>query len=146
MKKLTIATLIISVCLSSNVMAKKNSHYDYARVVRTSPVYEYVEHQIPIQTCHNIDHRHHAPKHKSVVPTVVGGIIGGTVGHTIGSNRSNKQVGLIAGTVVGAVIGSEIGADRHHRREPSRHCSTSYQVERERILTGYDVCLQISRP
>ncbi len=148
MKKLTVTTLIIAAFLSPGVMAHNQSHsdYDYARVTSVTPVYDYVEHRVPIQTCEDIDYRHHAPErgHSSVVPIVVGGVIGGVVGHTIvGSSRTDKQIGTIAGTVIGATIGSTIETGGgHHRHEPIHRCSTTYQVEYEKVLIGYDVTYQ----
>ncbi len=140
MKKLTVTTIVITACLSTNVMAKNYSDHDYARVVSSIPVYENVERRVPIQTCRNIDYRHREPEHSSVVPIVVGGVIGGVVGHSIGSNRTNKQIGTVAGTVIGATIGASIdNGGQHHHHEPERSCSTTYQVDYERVLVGYDV-------
>jgi len=142
MKKLTVTTLAITACLSTNVMAKNYSNNEYARVVSATPVYEQIEHRVPIQTCRNIDNRHSTPEHNhsSVVPVVVGGVIGGVVGHSIGSNRTNKQIGMIAGSVIGATIGANVDTGGQHRqREPDRLCSTTYQIEYEQVLIGYDV-------
>ncbi|WED22826.1 hypothetical protein L3Q72_05385 [Vibrio sp. JC009] len=46
MNKLIIISLAITACFSSGVMAKHNSNYDYARVVKATPVYDYVTHRI----------------------------------------------------------------------------------------------------
>ncbi|MHA2937214.1 glycine zipper 2TM domain-containing protein [Vibrio sp. RC27] len=136
----TVTTALITICLSPTVMAKRSSHYDYARVVKATPVYEHIRHRVPVETCRkNGGSRHLSnPKHTSVGPAIVGGVIGGTVGHAIGSNRANKQVGLIAGSIIGATIGANISHGNGHH-SPSRHCSTSFQVNHERVLVGYDV-------
>lgn len=141
MNKLTITTLMTAACLSTNVMAKNNAHYDYARVVEATPVYEQIERRIPIEECRYNGHRKPNPtKHNSALPTVAGAIIGGTVGHTIGKNKNNKQFGLVAGSVIGAVIGSEVSSNQqHHHKAPGKSCTTSYQVEYEQVLTGYNV-------
>lgn len=142
MKKLTVTTLIITACLSTNVMAKHYSHNDYARVISVTPVYDYVANRIPVETCRNIDYRHHAPepKHQSAVPVVVGGVIGGVVGHSIGSNRGDKRIGAIAGTVIGATIGASIEqGGEHHYHGSGNHCTTTYQVDYVQVIVGYDV-------
>lgn len=139
MKKLTLTTLIVTVCLSSNAMAKRNSHHDFAKVIKARPVYETITHKIAMDGCHHRDHRKSSQHtHNSAVPTVVGGIIGGAVGHAIGHNKSNKKVGLVAGTLLGAAIGSEIEVS-HHRHKPHHSCRPRYRYKHEEILVGYDV-------
>ncbi|PWI33477.1 hypothetical protein DI392_08370 [Vibrio albus] len=145
MKKLTVTAIIITACLSTNVMAREHARYDYARVVSSTPVYDHIARRVPIQTCRNNDHRYHSPRPKdsSVVPVVVGGVIGGAVGHSIGSSRTDKQIGMIAGTVIGATIGANIEqGGQHHHQAPGHQCSTTYQVEYEQVLIGFDVIYQ----
>lgn len=141
MKSLTTLTLTL-LALSSTVSAKPaNHHYDYAKVVRATPVYDYVKRRIPVEECWQSDYRP-SKKRKSHVPTVVGSIIGGAVGHAIGHNKSNKKVGMVAGAALGAAIGSDVGEKsrgRHYDYHPQQHCETSYHVEREQRLTGYKV-------
>lgn len=143
MKKLTAATVLVAVCLSPTVMAKKQHHDDYARVIEATPVYEDVPHRVPIQSCqiqHGHSHKPSRPAHNSLAPVIVGGVIGGTVGHAIGSNHDNKQIGLIAGSIIGATIGANINSgDSHYQHHPERDCSTTYRIEYEQVLVGYDV-------
>ncbi len=139
MKKLTVTALVITACLSTNVMADKYSHNDYAKVVNAIPVYKHIANRVPIQTCQNTGYRNHDPEHRSAVPVVVGGVIGGVVGHSIGSSRPDKQIGMIAGTVIGATIGANINNGQHYQHTPGYRCSTTYQVKHEQVLIGYNV-------
>lgn len=145
MTKLTVSVVLVGVCLSPTVMAKKQPYDGYGRVIQTTPVYEYIAHRVPVQSCeiqHGHPHRPSNPSHNSIGPAIVGGVIGGAVGHAIGSSHGNKQVGVIAGSIIGATIGANInhGDSRPQRRpEPERDCSVTYRVEHEQVLVGYDV-------
>lgn len=124
MKKLTVAIVLASVCLSPTVMAKKQHHDQYARVVVATPVHKHVTHRVPVQR-HQINngHKRQASKstHNSLGTAIFGGVIGGTIGHAIGSNHDNKQVGVIVGSIIGATIGANIGNADLHDQHRSGH-------------------------
>ena len=146
MKKFTVATVFVTVCLSPTVLAKKQPHYDYARVMKARPMYERVAQRVPVQHCETYnDHssRLSNPSHKTLGPAIVGGVVGGTVGHAISSNHGHKHIGVIAGSIVGATIGVNINKGQQHQQHTrERHCSTTYRLQHKRVLVGYDVMYQ----
>lgn len=133
MKKLIIATLLASGILSSQAIAA-NQYYDYGKIIKVQPVYQYVTISGPQKECYRVRDLGH---HNNAAPTIVGTIVGGVIGNAIGHNRTSRRAGTFAGAVIGGSIGHDIGRQSHGSRE---YCEVSYQpVEKVRELTGYKV-------
>ncbi len=117
-------------------------HYDYARVIKVTPVYREIRVSKPIHECWDepVIHTRH---HKSAGGMVAGGLIGGIVGHQFGKGRGKKLA-----TAVGAILGAQIGheavnghvkSDYSDRVEYEQHCGTRQQVSYEEVVDGYKV-------
>lgn len=121
----TLAMVIVSI----SVQAK--SYYDYANVIRTKPVVDYVTVISPVTSCHRVNYRRSA--HQNGASTVVGALVGGVIGHAVGNNE--------ASTVAGAIIGGSIAHNvSHHRPRTHRQCESQYESRRKvRKITGYKV-------
>ncbi len=108
---------LLSLLFTLPAVAGHNYFYDYARVVKTEPVYHYVEHSHPVHHCYPNKRKryrgYHSSHHDSTTPTIVGAIVGGAIGHAIGNNKTNKRIGLAAGAILGGSIGHDIG-ERHN--------------------------------
>src|SRR5210317_1334643 len=64
-------------------------HYDYARVIKATPIYREVRVTDPVRECWD-EPVIHTRKHKSAEGMLAGGIIGGIVGHQVGKGRGKK--------------------------------------------------------
>ncbi|MBT8086553.1 MAG: glycine zipper 2TM domain-containing protein [Gammaproteobacteria bacterium] len=120
--------------------------YDYAKVISSQPMINYVTVRTPVRECwqemqyYTVDR---GARHTSG-GALVGAIIGGVLGHQVGSGRGNDAA-TVAGTLIGAAIGSENA--RSHRADygvervarPVKRCETSYQSRREERIDGYRV-------
>lgn len=135
-KKITLTAIAIGLTSTS---AFADSFYDYARVIKTKPVYEYVRVSQPVQQCYQVERRtkrHHRNHHDRSGSTVAGALVGGVIGNIIGQNSES--------TLAGAVIGGAIGhssRNRHHRgTRITEHCETVYQpAKKVRKIKGYNV-------
>lgn len=156
MKTLNATLAVILLILSPNLLAdhKHDKHwkhdrhnqqfqrYDYAKVVKATPIYRQVRVSNPVRECWDEPARH-SSGHKSAEGMVAGGLIGGIVGHQIGKGRGKKLA-----TAVGTLIGAQIGHDavNNHRSsghgdyvEYREHCKTTQQVSYEEVIDGYEV-------
>jgi len=126
--------------------------YDYAKVISSQPIVNYVTVKTPVRECweemqyYTVDRR---ARHGGG-ETLVGALIGGVIGHQFGSGRGND-----AATVAGTLIGAAIGSDANRRRygdyghygdrgvervaRPVERCETRYQSHREERIDGYRV-------
>lgn len=135
-KTVTFAVLSLGLT-STSVLA--DSFYDYARVIKAKPVYEYVRVSQPVQQCYQVERRSKRQNrhgHNRSDATVAGALVGGVIGNIIGQNSES--------TLAGAVIGGAIGHssdNRHHRRtRVTEHCETVYQpAKKVRKIKGYKV-------
>ncbi|MDO6693506.1 glycine zipper 2TM domain-containing protein [Aliiglaciecola sp. 3_MG-2023] len=134
LKSISIATLLFGFTATQ---ALADSRYDYAKVVKVNPVYQYTSVKQPVQQCYPVKRtvRYNNNNHQRVHSTVAGAVIGGVIGNVIGDNRSS--------TIAGAVIGGAIG---NHAQGPqystsvTQHCETVYQTSKKvRKIKGYDV-------
>ena len=149
---LAIVIFLLSQPLMADHKHKKNNghqeynsqfqHYDYARVIKATPIYREVRVTNPVQECWD-NPVVHSRNHKSAEGMVAGGLIGGIVGHQIGKGRGRKLA-----TAVGAIIGAQIGhqavnnhssSDRDNQLEYQQNCKTHQQVSYEEVVEGYDV-------
>ena len=120
--------------------------YDYAKVLSSEPMINYVTVTTPVRQCreemqyYTVDRR----ARDTGGGALVGAIIGGVIGHQFGSGRGNDAA-TVAGTVIGAAIGGA-NARRHSDyygveriARPVQRCSTTYERRREERLDGYRV-------
>ena len=120
--------------------------YDYAKVLSSEPMINYVTVTTPVRQCreemqyYTVDRR----ARDTGGGALVGAIIGGVIGHQFGSGRGNDAA-TVAGTMIGAAIGGE-NARRHSDHygveriaRPVQRCSTTYERRREERIDGYRV-------
>lgn len=117
-------------------------HYDYARVIRATPIYREIRVSNPVRECWDKPVTH-TRNHKSAGGMVAGGLIGGIVGHQIGKGRG-KKLATAVGTILGAQIGHEavnghVKSDHGNYVEYEQHCDTRQQVSYEEVIDGYKV-------
>ena len=120
--------------------------YDYAKVVSTEPLINYVTVTTPVRQCreemqyYTVDRR----ARTAGGGALVGAVIGGVLGHQVGGG-SGKDVATVAGTLIGAAIGSESARRNNeyygveHIARPVERCSTTYERHREERIDGYRV-------
>jgi len=121
--------------------------YDYARVIASQPIVNYVTVTTPVRECweemqyYTVDHRSRG----TGGGTLLGAVIGGVIGHQVGSGRGNDAA-TVAGTLIGAAIGNDAarkrygddyGVERHAR--PVERCKTTYREHQEERIDGYRV-------
>lgn len=157
MKKLLAISALasISLLLANNVLADGKHKYkhhhkhghshhveyreDYARVVRSRPVYREVAVRVPVDSCHveTVAYTERRGGGDSFKGTVVGGLIGAAIGHEVGRNGHATA----AGGLIGAAVGNNVagGSRRVTSYEDREVCTTRYRTEYQRELVGYDV-------
>ncbi|MBT8101337.1 MAG: glycine zipper 2TM domain-containing protein [Gammaproteobacteria bacterium] len=128
------------------VTRNDRAQYDYAKVVSSQPIINYVTVRTPVRECweemqyYTVDRR---PRHGGGA-TLVGAMIGGVLGHQFGSGRGNDAA-TIAGTLIGAAVGSDASRQRYEGygeeriARPIERCETRYQARREQRIDGYRV-------
>lgn len=127
--RLLIVSLLIHGCMSASVSAHHNTQRFNAKVVKVTPVYQYVTVNKPIHYCQS-------NQHKAYPLTSLGGVIGGVIGHAV-SDKNHKGLG----TVIGAVIGSSLLHTVEHSQR--QHCTSKYSISKVRRLKGYDVTYHV---
>ncbi len=134
-----IPMLVTVLWLSPAVQAEV---YDYARVVESEPVREWVRVPTEREVCWNerVEQRPHREGGSAEV--VVGSIIGGVIGNQFGEGKG-KDAATVAGALLGAAIASDAQqherAHAHPRSDVVRRCRVERDwVERQEI-TGYEV-------
>lgn len=143
------AALLFAASLSAyadhdyRVARNNGAVYDYAKVISSQPIVDYVTVKKPVRECweemqtYTIDH---GARH-SRGGALVGAIIGGAVGHQFGGGRG-KDAATAVGTILGAAIGSEKARQRYGVEtvsRPVRRCETTFQSHREERIDGYRV-------
>lgn len=127
--KTKFAFITFALSVFAGTQANAGQFYDYAKVTRVTPVYDYVQIREPVQTCYPVRTR----RHRSGASTVTGAIVGGAIGNAIGENSASTLAGVIIGTAVGA------SAEPRYTRV-RQHCETRYErVREQKQLTGYKV-------
>lgn len=146
--KLTaIASAAALIGLSTGAFAdydnRYGAQYDYAKVMSSQPIINYVTVSTPVRECwqetqhYTVDRRGY-DKHGS---TLLGAVIGGVIGHQVGSGRGNDAA-TVAGTLIGAAIGNDARRDDRyveHRSRPVQRCKTTHRERREQRIDGYRV-------
>ena len=112
---------------------------DYARVVRSTPIYREVAIRVPVDSCRveTVAYTERRAGGDSFQGTLVGGLIGAAIGHEMGRNGHATA----AGGLIGAAIGNNVagGSRRVTTYEDREVCTTQYRTEYQRELVGYDV-------
>ena len=134
------AVLATATILAAGVQAA--SHYDTARVIDVTPVYEKVRYAMPVEECGPQTVR--LPEYRAPgTAQIVGAVIGGALGNAVGNKKRNKQVGTAVGAVLGASIANDIARnsrDDSRTRYGTRNvCQTFTEYRDEDRLLGYDV-------
>ena len=122
------------------------AQYDYAKVLSSEPIINYVTVTTPVRECweetqyYTVDRRAYG----TGGGTLVGAVLGGVIGHQFGSGRGNDAA-TVAGTLIGAAIGNDVAlrkqgypAVEQHSR-PVERCETRYREHREERIKGYRV-------
>lgn len=118
--------------------------YDYARVVKVTPVVRYVTVTTPVKECwEDVETYTRArPNTGRAGRTLFGAIVGGVIGHQFGSGRGNDAA-TVAGSLIGAAVAN--GGDRRpyydttEYSRPVTRCETNYRTHEEERIDGYDV-------
>jgi uncharacterized protein YcfJ len=118
--------------------------YDYAKVVRVTPVVRYVTVTTPVKECwEDVEYYSRTrPEPGRAGKTLFGAILGGVIGHQFGGGRGNDAA-TVAGTLIGAAVAN--GGDKrpYYRTteysRPVTRCETNYQTHQEERIEGYDV-------
>tara|TARA_R110000782_G_scaffold86290_7_gene167447 strand:+ start:149 stop:718 length:570 start_codon:yes stop_codon:yes gene_type:complete len=121
------------------------AQYDYAKVLSTQPLVNYVTVKTPVRECWEETQYYTVDRNSGhrAGGTLLGAVIGGVIGHQVGSGRGNDAA-TIAGSLIGAAIGNDAASKRHphgverHAR-PVERCETSYREHREKRIEGYRV-------
>lgn len=139
-------TAIASADHDYRVARNDRAMYDYAKVLSSQPIINYVTVKTPVRECweemqyYTVDRR---PRYGSG-GTLVGAILGGVIGHQVGSGRGNDAA-TVAGTLIGAAIGSDASRKRYEGygeeriARPIERCETRFQASQEERIDGYRV-------
>ncbi len=128
------------------VARSSQAMYDYARVISSEPIVNYVTVSTPVRECWEETQYYTVDRGAQHARggTFVGALIGGVIGHQFGSGRGNDAA-TVAGTLIGAAIGNDAArenydGDRYERHaRPVRRCETNYRERREQRIDGYRV-------
>lgn len=139
MNKLLSAGLIAAgLAASVQTVQASNRYADYARVIASEPVYEYVSQ--PQRECWNEQIGHETARDRSYAGAIIGGIAGGILGNQVGKG-SGKSVATAVGAATGVIVGDSIDNDGVQRTSSrpvyAERCRTIEHSNRH--LTGYDV-------
>ncbi|WP_342804558.1 glycine zipper 2TM domain-containing protein [Alteromonas sp. M12] len=134
LKNISIATLLFGF---SAGQALADTRYDYAKVVRVDPVYQYSTVKHPIQQCYPVERtvRYSNDHRQRTNSTIAGAVIGGVIGNVIGDNRRST----VTGAIIGGAIGNSVQGPQYSTRV-TQHCETVYEpAKKVRKIKGYNV-------
>ncbi|WP_084197002.1 glycine zipper 2TM domain-containing protein [Solimonas soli] len=119
------------------------STQEYARVIRTQPVYESVRVDEPRQECWNERVSYRDPRYDNNVAVggLIGAVAGGVLGHQFGGG-SGRGAATVLGAVVGAGVGSNTAAanTRYATQDGyQQRCRVVADSHYEDRVTAYDV-------
>ena len=149
-----LVTAVLLIGTSGSALADHNDRvarndramYDYAKVISSQPIVNYVTVKTPVRECweemqyYTVDRR----ARRGGGSTLVGALIGGVIGHQFGSGRGNDAA-TVAGTLIGAAVGSDATRERYNGHDaeriarPVERCETRYQAHQEKRVDGYRV-------
>ncbi len=138
--------VLASAAMLLGTSAAHAATYDYANVISSQPIINYVTVKTPVRECWEETQYYTVNRHAGhkAGGTLFGAIIGGVIGHQIGSGHGNDAA-TVAGSLIGAAIGNGAANNSHkgnaveqHSR-PVERCKTSYRQHREKRIDGYRV-------
>lgn len=139
MNRIQIFSLIAAtLAIGAQPAQASNRHADFARVIASEPIYEYVGR--PQRECWNEQVGSETVRDRSYAGAVIGGIAGGILGSQVGQG-SGRSIATAVGAATGAIVGDNIDNDsppRYGNRPVyAERCRT---VERStRYIAGYNV-------
>src|SRR5690554_5874524 len=92
-KKLLTASTLVFGLLAGCTQVSAQTHYVYADVLESRPIYQSVSVSTPRQQCWNEQVAVHEERRSSNTPVVVSSIVGGAIGNALGTNKSSQRVG-----------------------------------------------------
>ena len=141
-------TYILTLFFTLTAAVAENSvYYDYAKVTRSEPIYEYVYERIPQEECikEKVPVYHHTRKDQNSNAIGLDTIIGATTGVVIG-NQIGKGNGRTAAKIIGGIMGGAI-ANNLRDRPSYEHQGYDYEIRtrcydrsksvQRKMLTGY---------
>lgn len=145
-KSLVIASLVAASLMAGGTAAAAKHHgpqngayYDYAKVVRVTPVTRIVETSRPERECWHEEVVRQARSDANLGGLVLGGVVGGVIGNRFGGGNG-KKIATVAGSIAGAALGQEMTRRPGHSYTTYEECCRTYRVSHteERVI-GYDV-------
>lgn len=130
--------LLISLAVSSALLAESFTSMESVKVTRSEPVYKTITTQKPIRECWEESEQSVSQGGNDVIGGLVGGAIGGALGSQMGKG-TGKTAATIGGAIAGAMIGQ--GANRGGTDGSVRtveKCKTRYESSTTQVLTGYN--------
>ncbi|HLF30904.1 MAG TPA: glycine zipper 2TM domain-containing protein [Xanthomonadales bacterium] len=113
--------------------------YDYAKVVRATPLFETVRYPVDEQVCW--EEQTWQRRGPSAAPVVLGAVIGGVVGHQFGGGNGKAAL-TVAGAALGGTIGAQVARD-NYRGGAYPVVQTRCEIQRnwrtEERITAWDV-------
>ncbi len=109
----------------------------YVKVTHSEPIYSTVTRTLPREVCEDQQVAIEQPSDNGIAGGILGAVVGGVLGHQVGGGN-----GKVAATIGGAAMGTMMGqnATRANGRvdyQTVRQCSTQYETQNDRIITGY---------
>ena len=141
MKRLNAVILTGSLAIVCLPACAGNKHhgYEYAKVVRATPIYETVRYPVDEQVCW--EETTWQGGRYSAAPVVIGAVVGGVVGNQV-AHGDGRALATVAGAAVGGVIGAEV-ARHDYRRGAYPVVTTRCEVRRnwrsEAQIVAWDV-------
>ena len=141
MKLIGFSVIVISVMLSTSVMANSSVSFDYGTVVESVPIVKSIRITTPREECWDEDVVYRDREGDEGLSTVVGAVIGGALGNAVGHHKKNKQVGAVVGAVLGGTIGRSIAKGQHRatRSGSEEVCRVTNEYTEEEQIVGYRV-------
>lgn len=143
----TFATMLTAMPLAqashghiANYSANGDSFLIKAKVLRVTPVFEYVSFNVPRENCYNQQVTHTRYNNADSASVLLGGIIGSVIGNNIGHGNSRKTNALV-GALIGSQIGNGIAAENAYTTNGGyeKRCDTVNVTESRREITHYNV-------
>jgi uncharacterized protein YcfJ len=125
MKKPLIALLLVAA-----TGAHAETFTDYARVVRSEPIYD----QVSTQSCRNVATSEVQEGGNQTGASLIGGLVGGALGSRIGEGNG-RTAATIAGAIGGTLVGNELATRPRVVNGTRRECRDVVHDE----VTGYRV-------
>lgn len=124
--------------LSSQVLAERDYHEEYAKVIESRPVIRMVERVDYERQCQPRVVRYQE-RRSNGSDRFFGSVVGAAIGHALGHNSKHRT----GATIAGAIIGSNIAGDNHRTARSNERlenqCFMQPVTWEEEQVIGYDV-------